>query len=306
MNYLNSLESYLNPLFTNKYFLYAIVFLSATSNLGYLLANNINAVGFFIIIGIIMVNFSKNMAVVLTVCLVATNFLVATKTREGMKNPFTTEGFEEDEDEKEGFEGGDDEDEKEGFEGGGDDEDEKEGFEGGDDDEDVKEGFEGGGDDEDEGFEMPEKKKDGDAPPGGTPQLDYGQSATNAYKDLDNILDPAAIDKLTKETMELMEQQQTLYTSMQSMAPLLSQANTLLKGFDMTKLQSLASGATSLSAEDEETSKSAVAGVDMKQLMSLTADMEKLKGTTEGYKSRDSKEGFVGMRGFFNHFLNLA
>jgi len=266
MNYLNSLESSLNPLFTNKYFLYTIVFLSATSNLGYLLANNINAVGFFIIVGIIMVNFSKNMAVVLTVCLVATNFLVATKTREGMENPLSKEE-DEDEELKEGFEGGDEEE-----------------------DEDDMEGF----------------KKKGDAPPGGSPQLDYGQSATNAYKDLDNILDPAAIDKLTKETMELMEQQQTLYTSMQSMAPLLSQANTLLKGFDMTKLQSLAGGATALSAEDEKKTKSAVAGVDMNQMKSLAADMEKLKGTTAS-KGTGKKEGFTGMPTptFFSNIVNI-
>jgi hypothetical protein len=263
MNYLNSLESSLNPLFTNKYFLYAIVFLSATSNLGYLLANNINAVGFFIIIGIIMVNFSKNMAVVLTVCLVATNFLVATKSREGMENPLKK---------KEGFEGG------------------EEGEEG--EEEDLKEGFEGGEEEEDED----------DKPPGGTPQLDYGQSATNAYKDLDNILDPAAIDKLTKETMELMEQQQTLYTSMQSMAPLLSQANTLLKGFDMSKLQGFTSGATELSADEEEQTKSAVAGVDMNQLKSLAADMEKLKGTTSG-----KKEGFTtgSTSSFFSQVIDI-
>lgn len=286
MNYLNSLESSLNPLFTNKYFLYAIVFLSATSNLGYLLANNINAVGFFIIVGIIMVNFSKNMAVVLTVCLLATNFLVATKSREGLENPLTPEEEEED---KEGFEGGDEDDEED-----------KEGFEGGDDeDEDVREGFEGGEEDDEEGFDKMKKNKEGgDAPPGGTPQLDYGQSATNAYKDLDNILDPTAIDKLTKETMELMEQQQTLYTSMQSMAPLLSQANTLLKGFDMTKLQSLASGATALSGEDEQKAKSALAGVDMNKLKGLSADMEKLKGTTSG-----KKEGFTLMPSFMNDII---
>jgi hypothetical protein len=273
MNYLNSLESSLNPLFTNKYFLYTIVFLSATSNLGYLLANNINAVGFFIIVGIIMVNFSKNMAVVLTVCLVATNFLVATKTREGMENPLTPE--EEEDEDKEGFEGGNDEDE----------------------DEELKEGFEGGNDedeDEVEGFGFNKKN---------SPKLDYGQSATNAYNDLDNILDPEAIDKLTKETMELMEQQKTLYTSMQSMAPLLSQANSLLKGFDMSKLEGLASGATSLSEGDGA---SAVAGVDMSQLKTLAEDMEKLKGTTSS-KGAGKKEAFTTLStpSFFRQIADI-
>lgn len=248
MNYLNSLESSLNTLFTNKYFLYTILFLSATSNLSYLLANNLNAVGFFIIVGIIMVNFSKNMAVVLTVCLLATNFLVATKSREGMENPLKEQEEEEDEDTKEGFV--------------------------------VNEGEEG---------EDKNKVEQGeDTPPpqvGSAPQLDYGQSTTNAYKDLDNILDPAAIDKLTKETMELMEQQQTLYTSIESMAPLLTQANALLKGFDMTKLQSLASGATPITQEDEDDRKKTPSGIDMKQLTSLAADMDKLTGSkkTEGF-----------------------
>jgi hypothetical protein len=251
MNYLNSLESSLNPLFTNKYFLYAIVFLSATSNLGYLLANNINAVGFFIIVGIIMVNFSKNMAVVLTVCLIATNFLVATKSREGMENP-----LEQEEDEEEG---------KEGFEGGEEEEDDVEGFEGGDEDEDEVEGF----------------KKE--------PKLDYGVSAKNAYKDLNDILDTDAIQNLTKETMELMDEQKKLYNSMQSMTPLLNQATELLNGFDMSKLQGFTSGATALSADEEDQTKSAVGGIDMSKLQSLAADMEKLKGTTGG----KGKEGFT-------------
>jgi len=263
MNYLNSLESSLNPLFTNKYFLYAIVFLSATSNLGYLLANNINAVGFFIIVGIIMVNFSKNMAVVLTVCLVATNFLVATKSREGMENP-----LEQEEEEEEG---------KEGFEGGEEEEDDVEGFEGGDEDEDEVEGFKEGNE----------------------PKLDYGVSAKNAYKDLNDILDTDAIQNLTKETMELMEEQKKLYNSMQSMTPLLNQATELLNGFDASKLQGFPSGATALSGED----KSAVGGIDMNQLKGLAEGMEKLKGST----SAKGKEGFTTLStpSFFSQIIDI-
>ncbi len=269
MNYLNSLESSLNTLFTNKYFLYTIVFLSATSNLGYLLANNINAVGFFIIVGIIMVNFSKNMAVVLTVCLVATNFLVATKSREGMENPLTPE--EEEDEDKEGFEGGEEEDEE------------------------LKEGFEGGEDEDEDEVEGLTNKNE--------PKLNYGDSAMKAYQNLDNILDPDAIGKLTQETMELMKQQETLYNSMQSMAPLLTQANSLLKGFDMSKLEGLASGATALS---DGGGASAVAGVDVKQLESLAADMEKLKGTTSS-KGTGKKEGFTTLStpSFFSQIIDI-
>jgi len=48
--------------------------------------------------------------------------------------------------------------------------------------------------------------------------------------------------------MELMQQQQNLFSSMQSMTPLLTQANQLLKGFDMSKLQGLASTASEFAA----------------------------------------------------------
>jgi hypothetical protein len=72
----------------------------------------------------------------------------------------------------------------------------------------------------------------------------------------------------------------------------------------MTKLQSLASGATTLSAEDEKKSKSAVAGVDMNQLKTLTADMNKLKGTTAGKKT-GKKEGFTGMPSFMDDFMGI-
>ena len=52
-------------LLTNKYFLYFMVFLSATNVLGYLVTNKFNAIGFFVLIGLITYHFSKNMAVVL-------------------------------------------------------------------------------------------------------------------------------------------------------------------------------------------------------------------------------------------------
>ena len=82
-----SFASQASNLLTNKYFLYFIVFLAASNVLGYLVTNNIHAVIFFALIGFLMSNFSKNMAVVLLVAIIATNLLMVNKSmREGMTN----------------------------------------------------------------------------------------------------------------------------------------------------------------------------------------------------------------------------
>ena len=82
-----SFASQASNLLTNKYFLYFIVFLAASNVLGYLVTNKIHAVIFFALIAFLMSNFSKNMAVVLLVAIIATNLLMANKTmREGLEN----------------------------------------------------------------------------------------------------------------------------------------------------------------------------------------------------------------------------
>jgi len=214
---LSSMESSLNKLFTNKYFLYAVLFLSATTNLSYIMASNLNAIGVFVFVAILMVNFSKNMAVILTVSLLAANFFVASYgSREGMENKEEEEVAEE--------EGTKDKKKK-----------------------DTRESSRI----TDDAIVPPPMDTEVDTDTFDLlkgSKLDGEQTALNAYKDLDSILDPQAIDKLTKETMELMQQQQNLFSSMQSMTPLLTQANQLLKGFDMSKLQGLASTASELSA----------------------------------------------------------
>ena len=82
-----NIASEASKLFTNKYFLYFIVFLSASNVLGYIVTNKVNAVIFFALIAFLMTNFSKNMAIVLLVAIIATNLLMANKTmREGLES----------------------------------------------------------------------------------------------------------------------------------------------------------------------------------------------------------------------------
>jgi hypothetical protein len=83
MNFSNEVSK----LFNNKYFLYFVLFLAATNVLGYLVTNKLNAIIFFTLIGFLTYQFSKNMAIVLLVAIVATNFMMANKTiREGLEN----------------------------------------------------------------------------------------------------------------------------------------------------------------------------------------------------------------------------
>jgi hypothetical protein len=85
-----SLATEASKLLTNKYFLYFMVFLAATNVLGYLVTNKVNAVIFFALVSLLTFQFSKNMAVVLLVAIIATNFLMANKRmREGLENQTT-------------------------------------------------------------------------------------------------------------------------------------------------------------------------------------------------------------------------
>jgi outer membrane biosynthesis protein TonB len=98
--------------------------------------------------------------------------------------------------------------------------------------------------------ENTEKKK------GGKNRIDYASTLEEAYDNLDSILGGDGIKNLTNDTQKLMSKQQELFKSMESMAPMLNQAKSMLEGFDMKNLQGLASLATSFTATpDKKTEK---------------------------------------------------
>ena len=59
------LPSIISKIFTNKYFLYLMVFLSFTNVIGYIILGNVNAVIYFILISVFIAFFSKNMSFIL-------------------------------------------------------------------------------------------------------------------------------------------------------------------------------------------------------------------------------------------------
>ena len=271
-----------SKLLTNKYFLYFIVFLAASNVLGYIVTNKVNAVIFFALVAFLVSNFSKNMAVVLLVAIVATNLLMANKTmREGLENGTTgTEQEDEKEDEKEDTIDTEKLDSVDHELGDG-----------------LKALSSTGSvtaakdklnkkkSSTQEDTEMPPidpnnrdlntpstetfkikghttqtNKKSGfsnpkngsslsnAAPVNGNTRIDYASTLEGAYDNLDKILGSDGINKLTGDTQKLMVQQQKLFDTMQGMLPMINQAKEMMNGIDMSQLNGLANMATSLGA----------------------------------------------------------
>ena len=76
-------------------------------------------------------------------------------------------------------------------------------------------------------------------------RIDYASTIEDAYDDLNNILGGDGIKRLTDDTQKLMGQQLQLAEAMKSMTPLLENAKSMLKGFDLKDLDGLASFAKS-------------------------------------------------------------
>lgn len=280
-----NIASEASKLLTNKYFLYFIVFISVTNVLGYLVNNKLNAVIFFALVGFLMTNFSKNMAVILLVSILATNLLMANKNmREGMENPtISTDALKEkaanstvdpeklaDVDPELGAglnalkETGNVDAAKAKLN-------------------EKKETAEANGDttrpirdsnnpdlnqtNEMEAFSAPKgvvhskgnkagfhNAKNGSsfkdaAPVNGNSRIDYATTLEDAYDNLDKILGSDGINKLTGDTQKLMLQQQKLFDTMQNMTPMIQQAKDMLSGIDMNQLGGLADMAKGLGSD---------------------------------------------------------
>lgn len=82
-----------SSILSNKYVLYASFFFAIVTAANYLLRNNLEAIGIFIIIGLLTTYFSKNMIIVLLTTTILTNFIVMFRNRgfSVMAEGFTSE-----------------------------------------------------------------------------------------------------------------------------------------------------------------------------------------------------------------------
>ena len=216
--------------FENKYVLYFVFFLAILNLFGYLITGNFNAIAFFLLVGYLVYNFTKNMIVVLTVPIVLSSiFMVGKKIHESFQTSSaspssdsvasasvasaspvkktTSVAIQEDDDgatvsdtpiqtnSEEIGELGNDPGPKDG---------------------------------------MTTMYKKGN-------RIDYASTIEDAYEDLGKVLGGDGIQRLTQDTQKLMKQQLQLADAMKNMSPLLESAKGLLQGFDMKNLNSLSS-----------------------------------------------------------------
>jgi len=193
-------NSTVSKILTNKWVLNIISFLALFNVIGYMVMGNFNNVIFFIILAVLVRNFSHNMIIVLGTPLLIVNLFA-------MRNG-TFEGFKDGETKPAG-----DKDKK---------------------DEDKTKKTTGtpimtGTEAPDAGTDAPDiitadvAKKDSfevGRSKNGASKIDYASTIEDAYDDLNKILGSDGIKRLTSDTQGLMKQQMQLAESMKSMTPL--------------------------------------------------------------------------------------
>ena len=230
-----------SKLLTNKYFLYFIVFLASTNVLGYMVTNKINAIIFFILVSILTYQFSKNMAVILLVAMIATNFLMVNKRmREGLEGQTTSTPDNSTSNKTTGLTQNtlnkitnvDPE---------------------------IADAIPSVQNEQPtappldiNNHDLNKQIKEENAPMGvgsGTskkqssktsehfaPRLDYAKTIEQSYQNLDQLLGSDSIQQLTNDTQKLMSQQQNLFNTMEKMAPIIEGAKNMLGSFDIQNL----------------------------------------------------------------------
>jgi len=279
-----SFSSEASKLLTNKYFLYFMVFLTATNVLGYLVTNKVNAVIFFLLVGLLTHHFSKNMAVVLLVALIATNFLMANKMmREGFEGDASTDSpslvkvADRDPQIAEALpivkQSKNNEEVKQlqdavssstaatnantvknnakqtvstALSENGTIDPNNLSLNNSVEDPNAPEGF---------GEKMSSSSKKGSKSENFGPRLDYAATIEQSYQNLDSLLGSDSIKQLTGDTQKLMQQQQNLFNTMNQMVPVLEGAQNMLKNINMEGLTNSLSGMTNLGSAKTVASK---------------------------------------------------
>lgn len=226
-------------LMTSKYFLLFVALISAINIIGYMSMGYIDAVMLFAMVAYLTFVFSKNMTVVLLVAVIVVNLYMHTMPREGarssqrggngaptqaggdigkleglinkadampdddaveMQEPDveTTEETVEEEEEEEPP---------------------------------VKEGVTSKT--EKNGFNTMSPQDVEPAPNKKHSHIDYGTTLADAYQNLEKMLGKGGLESMTADTKKLMEQQSKLFNSMENIAPLLAQAQTMMKGMNI-------------------------------------------------------------------------
>jgi len=219
----------ISKILTNKYVLYLVAFLSLMNVMGYMIAEDLNHIIVFILVGVIMTYFSKNMTIILLVSLVSSNLFSMCFLVEGFENGKSKEDTAADTTEEESEEEPKKKPSKRRNK------------------IDSSAGLNSSVDSvppESESFEVGRGKRN--------PKIDYASTITDAYSQLNELIGKDGIKSLTSDTQTLMQQQLQLADSMKAIGPLiegitplLSQAKGMMGGLDAHSLEGITSLAKS-------------------------------------------------------------
>ncbi len=186
-------------LLRNKYVLYILLFLAVTNILGYLAMRDFDALSLFVAVAVVTYYFSKNMIVILGLAILVTA-LFKGSVHFGVKEGLVGERAATEKEEEE-----------------------------------VEEAFaELDDDDEEEG---PTGRIDSE--PDLAKRIDKAGTMEESYNNLQNILGNNGMDKLTKETQSLIEQQSNLMKQLEGLGPIMENAQNLMSKLDNPQMQGL-------------------------------------------------------------------
>lgn len=219
-------------LLQSRSLLYVLLFLAISNVVGYLYLEDYQSVVMFIVVGYLSTFFSKNMIVNLLAPIIVTNVLFTSgRIMEGMKG---------DKDENDTDEGKEDETKeakkptkkvvkkapakaKKPAKG-------------------VSQGFTSNNTRKLAPAAASESVEDEEV----GKHIDYSATLEQAYDNLQNILGDGGMESLSKDTKDLIKQQQSLMKTMQSMAPILKNANGILSKLDMSQMNGAMGSISSL------------------------------------------------------------
>lgn len=211
---------------TNKNVLYVVLFLAIVSVLGYLMQNDQESVVFFLAVSLLMSFFTKNMVIVLGTAIIITNMIKASKSnarssREGFKRNKMHKKNKMME-KKESKVKAEDAAAMNALLGG-----------------EVKQGMKNKEKYQNKNELKPKEVQIEDDDE--QEFIDHSATMEKAYDNMERILGGEGMQKLTKDTQGLIQQQRHLAKNLESMTPMMKEARGLLDGFDFDKMTNLVS-----------------------------------------------------------------
>lgn len=236
----------------NNTVLYVVAFMAVMNLFGFLLTRNVDAVMFYIILGLLTSYFSKNMIVVLLVAMIGTNLLVAHNKlfnfREGLSNKDNDNEDNDDSEASDDKEVGQYDDEL------NEDKHKSKGKKAGKNGE-CKKGeikVKGGECVKASGFQnmnpkkyvsgkkgdnvKPDSAEQDEIEAGEKPELDFASTLEAAYDNFDNVLDSDAIKSMSEDSQRLLSKQKKLMSNMKNIQPMMKQMGNFLSSFNLDGL----------------------------------------------------------------------